>query len=407
MKLKPELAQEIIDYTARIVSYVINIMDTDAIIIASTDAKRIGETHLAAKQVLSSGEPFVMDEAFATKNPLYVPGINLPIKFRNEIIGVLGVGTGDESRLIGEILLSTTELLVEQSFMQHEMNIEKQVKTEFLSHLLTESWHENERYFKRQMELHNLDISESYMVSCVEIQDFVIFQNLMGGKDTEDTQVVRYERVLNNATERLKQLLLPFHPTILFQPNLIVFLLKCDKKDVKDAYFYIPEFVDKLKEGMDHISISSWRIGIGGFANDMTEVHKYFRHAVYALRISKIIAPAEKVTSFRKFYTEYELLSLSKQKREHFYKAILGDLLLPENEPWLQTLELFFEKDKSAVETAETLFIHRNTLLFRFRKIEKITGLNPQSFRDSITLNEALTLWKLRDYDSVSDTAFM
>jgi len=403
MILKPELAQEIIDYTAHIVSYVVNIMNTDGVIIASTDQSRLGEVHLGAKQVLASGEDFVMDEVFASKNPLYVPGINLPIRFRDEIIGVLGVGAADESRLIGGILLSTIELLVEKSFMQNEINIENQVRTEFLSHLLTESWHDNEKYFVRQMELHGLEMENSYAVICVEIPEKFFTKDTKGLMGTGASEVIKYERMISETEKRLEQMMIPYKPTILFQPNLIVFLLRSEIADIADRMSILQEYVEKVSYSMNHLSVDNWRIGVGGFAENMSEIHKCFRHATYALKIASSLNPDEQITFFKEYYTEYELLALPQKKREHYYKSVLGDLLLSENAPWLETLDLFFQKDKSAIDTAESLFIHRNTLLFRFRKIEKITGLSPLSFKDSITLYEALMLWKLRDFDATND----
>ena len=56
MKLSPELAQSIVDRTKSIVSYVINIMDSDAVIIASSNPDRIGEFHHGAKKVLDRGK---------------------------------------------------------------------------------------------------------------------------------------------------------------------------------------------------------------------------------------------------------------------------------------------------------------------------------------------------------------
>ncbi len=86
---------------------------------------------------------------------------------------------------------------------------------------------------------------------------------------------------------------------------------------------------------------------------------------------------------------------LAPEKREELYKSILKDLLLPENSLWLETLDTFFRLDRSTINTADQLYIHRNTLLFRLRKIEKITGFNPQSFNDSVILYMGLVFRKL------------
>ncbi|WP_433797517.1 helix-turn-helix domain-containing protein [Actinoplanes sp. CA-252034] len=48
-------------------------------------------------------------------------------------------------------------------------------------------------------------------------------------------------------------------------------------------------------------------------------------------------------------------------------------------------------------QTATALHIHPNTLDYRLRKIQEITGLNPQFPQDLETLSMALAAWMLRD----------
>ena len=48
MKINRDLAQYIIDYNKKIVRYQINIMNPDAVIIASTNPARIGKHHFGA-----------------------------------------------------------------------------------------------------------------------------------------------------------------------------------------------------------------------------------------------------------------------------------------------------------------------------------------------------------------------
>ena len=43
---------------------------------------------------------------------------------------------------------------------------------------------------------------------------------------------------------------------------------------------------------------------------------------------------------------------------------------------YMQTLLNYLQHERNVVETSEALFIHRNTLAYRIRKIEEITGLD-------------------------------
>lgn len=136
MKLSQELAQYIVDYTSKIIDYNINIMDPNAVIIASNDSVRIGETHMGARKVLVTGEPYTIDKEEAKKYPNVIPGISLPIHFKDSIIGVIGIGAGEQAATIGKVIQSTTELLIEQFHLKETLNAETQVRNEFLGSIL-------------------------------------------------------------------------------------------------------------------------------------------------------------------------------------------------------------------------------------------------------------------------------
>ena len=49
-----------------------------------------------------------------------------------------------------------------------------------------------------------------------------------------------------------------------------------------------------------------------------------------------------------------------------------------------QTALIFFENNLNITETANQLFIHRNTLIYRLNKLESITGYDIRKFNDAI-----------------------
>ena len=56
----------------------------------------------------------------------------------------------------------------------------------------------------------------------------------------------------------------------------------------------------------------------------------------------------------------------------------VGDLELE------QTALVFFDNNLNITETANELFIHRNTLIYRLNKLEGITGYDIRKFNDAI-----------------------
>ena len=63
----------------------------------------------------------------------------------------------------------------------------------------------------------------------------------------------------------------------------------------------------------------------------------------------------------------------------------------------LQTLEAFFDNQRSWQKTADSLHVHRQTVLYRIRKIEEISGYNLSATRDIAELWLALQARSLID----------
>jgi carbohydrate diacid regulator len=61
----------------------------------------------------------------------------------------------------------------------------------------------------------------------------------------------------------------------------------------------------------------------------------------------------------------------------------------------LLTIEKFFENSLNGSETSRQLFVHRNTLVYRLDKVEKITGLDLRNFEDAVLFKLAEMV---RDY---------
>ncbi len=59
------------------------------------------------------------------------------------------------------------------------------------------------------------------------------------------------------------------------------------------------------------------------------------------------------------------------------------------------TAERFLENDLNLSETSRTLFLHRNTLMYRLDKIKRITGLDLKDFSDAVTFRVISILYKL------------
>ena len=61
-------------------------------------------------------------------------------------------------------------------------------------------------------------------------------------------------------------------------------------------------------------------------------------------------------------------------------------------EEMLVTIDKFFENSLNLSETARQLFIHRNTLVYRLDKIQKVMGLDLRNFHHAVTFKIMMML---------------
>ena len=88
MKLDPQLAQSIVDKMMESIPYNINMMNEKGYIIASGDKNRINTLHIGAIDTIQSGKTKPMVESFGKFGQ---PGVNIPVEFNGETIGVIGI----------------------------------------------------------------------------------------------------------------------------------------------------------------------------------------------------------------------------------------------------------------------------------------------------------------------------
>jgi hypothetical protein len=124
-----------------------------------------------------------------------------------------------------------------------------------------------------------------------------------------------------------------------------------------------------------------------------SEIPDGFREAADVLKLAKALASEPGVYGREDFLVEYAVFQ---------NESIAGNLVeiirpLMTNTVLRETLEVLIRVDYHRSRAAKDLFIHRSTLDYRLRQIEKITGHNPMSSRGAQLLGAALTVYVTRD----------
>ncbi len=393
--LSPKVAQSIVDRTMAVLGVQVNIMDAQAVVIASGNTGRVGKFHAGAARVLQSGKKLCISSTEAEKMEGVRPGITLPIEFKGKIIGAVGMaGDPEDVEDFGELLKLTAELMLEQASVKEELFLEQRAREGFLTDLITGHWREYDWHFARRAEFLNFDLKRAFLVMAAEIFDE---ESVCAWR--EERQGLPYQKLKAQLEERIDG-------EELFEGRLISCFINGEmailyqmpekpRQDVETMSRKAADAVYGLLGGGCGISAS---LGVGGLAGDWREISAIYENARSALRLNRILNEGRSVCWFETYRTEYLLCSAPAELRRGYWKTILDPVLKAEREhgtQWIQTMETYFSNEGNTVKTAEQLFLHRNTLMFRLNKIRELTGLAPQKFQDALQLKLALLLMKL------------
>lgn len=113
VRLSTSLAQRIVDELAPALQENLNLMDASGFIIASRDPARVGTLHPGAREAAMRND--VVHVHAETARPGERPGVNLPLTYRDRVIGVLGVtGPPEKVQALAPVLKLTIGMLFER-----------------------------------------------------------------------------------------------------------------------------------------------------------------------------------------------------------------------------------------------------------------------------------------------------
>lgn len=350
-----QLANQIVEQTMLRLHRNINVIQTNGMILASGDRLRVDSIHEGAVIVAETRKPLLITEENNHLFPKTKPGINLPIFFQEELVGVIGI-TGDPKEIeeIATLVQLTTEMIVYQALIA------------------------SEREWTRKMQE-------------------MVFEELMSGQPLQKVIFERINKIGFQNKAPFHTMMIELHPesksyqTILHsiehffhQDSILVGHYQLNEHFILTSGLDTKVFQQKVKQLANILQkYNASPISIGKVVHSLDQVHYSYQTAKIALeygqRKQSII-----------YFEDVELYSLFKkqdsQEAKNFTNRILGSL----DEKLQHTLYAYFNCNQQLAVCAKDLEIHRHTLSYRLNKIHHLTGYNPSSFQDAIVLQVAL-----------------
>ncbi|MDV2887145.1 sugar diacid recognition domain-containing protein [Alkalihalophilus pseudofirmus] len=362
------LAQEIVNRTIDIIGYNVNVMDKDGIIIGSGDQSRLFELHAGAVEAIAQEVEVEVGEEDLTRLKGTKTGINLPITFNEEIVGVIGItGPLDEIRGYGKLVKMAAELSLSQAFLTAELQWDTRHKEELVRQLIRaeiEDWN----LFKTRAASLGLSISLPCEVICIDTPE----------SDTRYNE----ERQKYALEEHFKE----YSSLIQIQKDRYVLFLPAKKAISKDKLLHV---ASRFK--LD--------VGYGTIAYTLDDIAPSYQKASYSINVGRFKKAGQRIHYYEELVLDVSLYKLSRSTDMKELKEILMPLKREvQTNQLLDTLESYIEHNGEVKQVAKALFVHRNTVQYRLQKIADITKKDPRVLEQLLELYVSL---KLNQYDGM------
>lgn len=153
-----------------------------------------------------------------------------------------------------------------------------------------------------------------------------------------------------------------------------------------DSYDDLRNLAHMLVDMLNTEAMTSAWVSYSNIADDLKDLGNAYREARTALEVGKIFYAEKNVFGYNRLGIGRLIYQLPVSVCEMFLDEIFENETLDSiDEETLITIRTFFEKNLNLSETSRQLYVHRNTLVYRFEKLQKKFGLDIRTFEDALT----------------------
>jgi len=395
------LAQDIVNKINKIIKKNIIITDENAIIIGSADEKRLTQFHEGAAKVIKEKKKLEIYSNDIKHLTGTKPGINLPIENNGKIIGMVGItGEPNEVSSYGEIVKTTVEMMLQQEFLLKELHLEQQTRENFIQDLISGRVGNDFDLFLTRGRIVGYDILIPRIALVIDISQFKKTarqsQKIFEGKRKGE---IYLQKLKNNILITIQDVFFNMPEEIVSNAggNKFVVLKTINPKDSKENLkIKIYKIANKIKNTISQKMKYKVTIGIGEYHEGIRGLSKSFREAAKAQEVGFRLEKLREIYHINDLGVDRILAGINDElqreiinKTLYSVKDVKGNIM---NEILLKTLKAFFDNDLSTLKTVKNIYIHRNTLYYRLKRIKEITGLNPKKFDEAIQLRLAMKM---------------
>lgn len=389
MTLTTKIVQPFIATLEEALHYKVTITDTNGYIVGSSDPARLNQFHPSAYEILCERQP-IESRDIATDSYVNVPeGVQLGygerVIYDGECIGLIGlVGAPEEIKQSIKTAQLVLQLMLDRKKASDELKLISKDKKAFLLRLLQGQYGSPE-WIKERADTYKIDLSRLRYVLTVQI-------NLEKFDEKSPLELSQIKETMHRAIRSIffeQEDLLYEYDT-----GETVLLTAGKHSDASQRRRQIEKAAARLYAELREQCKVSALIGVSEECGDYTGIPLALRQGRMAAEIGAKTENGEGLYFYSQMRLGRIVASFSPEIRPILQRDILSKLLENHADSLLETLFTYFEMNGNVSQTAEKLFIHRNTLQYRFRKIKEITGFDIYHIDDLVQLRLAVLQYR-------------
>jgi DNA-binding PucR family transcriptional regulator len=270
--------------------------------------------------------------------------------------------------------------------------IEKESMENFMKEVMFNDIDYSEEIQNRAM-LYGYNPDFEYCSLVVNIDNFT---NFVGGSEEwdEETELRTKEQV----EQKIMSVMNRFNKKTIHvsQSNSIIVIFPVNEKDKAHSIDLIAN--DIIHEIAIKIKALQISIGIGSCWRKLQDLKKSVYKSQKALKVLRIKGSENRVCKYSDIGIYRLLFELEKNNEmKVLYEETLGELIAYDKKnstDLVNTLEALINKDCNLIRTAEALFIHKNTLKYRIKRIEEILQCDLKNLEQILNFSVAFKVGK-------------
>lgn len=355
MYISRAAAQEIVEEIGEEIREHINMMDANGIIIASTNPARIGQLHEGARRIITEGlEELYISGDMETETTKM--GINLPLTIGGTIAGVVGI-TGDRERIIGygNIVRRMTEIMILNSMEKDAQRYDRRMRYHFIKEWISKSGTSYGNSFVERGLQMGINVKRAYRVMTIYFPDYgELSDTLDGQKLLEEMEAsIRHEM----EQER--------NPYLRESPKQICLLPLCGDEVMEEQAERLSRMIEKKYSRKIAVGFDSAQENRRNIRQSCRESEQAAKHALLWKK---------KWFGYDSMNIELFLGEIPDMVMQEYLKKLFSSVSEEKFGDFMHLLEYYFAYEGSIGKMADALFMHKNTLQYKLKKLADLTG---------------------------------